>query len=170
MRVSILIAALALASCSGGADETTEAQPETGAEAPAETPAETPPAETSEPEMPEAEPVKLTGKFCYFSKTETETEAMEVTFPEAGDITGIHYGVVHDEANAYFTAFDIDMTAGQYTSSGAVSFDTVYEVDGFTDSEKATWTFSEQTATSEVKTLTTAACEGLVERVHPPIE
>lgn len=173
MRLLVILAGLALAACSSETKDAAETPPDAILDPATVASDESPPAETSETdemEKPVADPAKLTGKHCYFLKTETETQALEVTFPEAADITGTHYGVVHDEANAYFTAFDIKMTSGQYVPGGFVSFETIIEVDGDTQTEVATWTFTEEAASNQFVSLEAAECEGLIQRVHPPIE
>ena len=176
MRFSILMAALVLAGCSGETEEATTPPSEAMS-----APAEAPPAETTEvdapdvlenvdAETPNQEPVILSGKHCYFSQTEQETEALEVEFAESGKITGYHYGAIHDAANAYYAAFDIDLSNGQLADDGGVTFDSVIEVDGDTQSETVAWVLTEEAASNEFKTLAAAACEGLMERVRPPIE
>ncbi len=170
MRIAIICAAFALAAC-GGAEDETLPEPDATAER-SETPEIIENAEEVpvEPEAVAPELTKLSGKNCYFSQTEQVTEALEVTFAEDGGIAGFHYGTIHDDANAYYAAFDVDLSNGQAMPDGSVQFDSVIEVDGDTQTETAVWTFTEELATTSVNQLSAADCEGLMDRVRPPIE
>lgn len=164
MRFTILLAASAMATvltaCGGNPPENPEV--DIVAEAPT-------------PEVPlEAVVVEapaMVGQFCYFSDTETETEGLDVTLTETGEATGRHFGSIHNEAAAYYTAFDIALSNGEVGEAQTVNFDAVIEVDGDTHRENIDWVITAQSA-SEVgveKIMSSVRCNGLMDRVWPPM-
>lgn len=168
MRWMTGLMALAVVSACGGAEE---AAPPAEADAPA------PPAEAeAAPPAPVApdEPIPplAPGSFCYFHQDEAVTEALELTVTDAAIASGSHFGVVHDEANSYFTAFDTELTNGVFGGDGTATFDAVTEVDGDTQISEELWALTPETATRpglDAPLLTEAPCEGLVDRVFPPM-
>jgi len=165
MRIPVLIAAVLLAGCGGQEPATDEAAAPSAEETTAqETVAETPPVTVEE--------AYLTGQHCYFSQTDTETEGLDVMFLEDGSASGVHFGTVHDEANAYFATWETTLSGGEVGEASTVYFSAVTEVDGDTQTAETEWVITDASA-SEVgveKSLPPAECEGLVERVWPPIE
>lgn len=163
MRWTPLFAAAALAAC--GQSET--ATPELELETP---PPVAEDASTAEDAMI-VEEAYLDGTHCYFNQNETVTEGLTVTFNTDGSAAGRHFGTIHDEASAYYTAFDVALSEGEVGEASTVNFSAVIEVDGDTQFENTDWVITEASA-SEVgveKTLNPTECDGLIERVWPPI-
>ena len=118
------------------------------------------------------EEVYLTGQHCYFGKTDTETEGLDVMFLEDGSATGRHFGTVHDEANSYFASWETVLSGGEVGEASTVYFKAETEVDGYTETAETEWIVTDASA-SEVgveKFLAPTECEGLQESVWPPIE
>ena len=144
MRWMTGLMALAVVSACGGADD-----PDRPAEADAPAPTDTiteaaPPAP---PAPDELIPPLVAGDFCYFHQDEAVTEALELTVTDVATASGSHFGVVHDEANSYFTAFETELTNGRFGGDGTATFDAVTEVDGDTQASEELWTLTPQTAT-----------------------
>lgn len=159
MRWTVLMAGAALlAAC--GADEGTETLE-----------IDTPPSAEAPETLPVIEAEMLTGTHCYFSQTETETEGLTVTFDANGTATGRHFGTIHDEASAYFAAFDVTLTEGEVGEADTVSFDAVIEVDGDTQFETSDWVITEASANmvGVEEALLPTECDGLMDRIWPPI-
>ena len=93
-----------------------------------------------------------------------------MTFPESGEVSGFHYGTIHDEEAAYFAAFDITLSSAVAGPDNSYTFDSLIEVDGDTQTEQVTWTLTETKASTRLTELDAAECDGLMNRVHPPIE
>lgn len=142
----------------------------------------TPPAEMSTPTGPDtngmarAEPPLNAslgpGTYCYFRDDADVTEGLEITVPEDGAITGQNYGTIHQEAEGYYTSFSVTMTAGTSAEDGTLTFDTVTEVDGDTQTGQATWSVTPDSAAPDglETSLGSAPCDTLEMRVFPPIE
>ena len=169
MRWMTGLVALAVVSACGGGEAPTS---------PDEADAPAPPAPLTEAAPPapvapdEPIPPLAAGDFCYFHQDEAVTEALELTVTDAATASGSHFGVVHDEANSYFTAFDTELTNGVFGGDGTATFDAVTEVDGDTQTGEEQWTLTPETATRtglDAPLLTEAPCDGLVDRVFPPM-
>lgn len=166
MRWTMMILAATLAAC--GSDNT-----EPVVEAPVTVP-ETQESVTEAPgiDVPAAEAAPLTGTYCYFSDTATETEGMIVTLNENGTAEGRHFGTIHDEASAYYASFEVTLSNGQPTVADVFSFDAVVEVDGDTQEGSVDWVIRQDSANElgNDKPLATADCDGLEDRIWPPVE
>lgn len=169
MKRIVFTGFLALAAC-GGSEVAEEAET---------VPADAPVA-VEEVEIDVNEPVPapvetaelMPGNYCYFHEDEVATEAVEIEVAEDGRISGVHYGTVHDEENAYFTAFDTTLSAGEMDEDGNVNFQTVTEVDGDRQEGEQAWSITPDGATlvGFEPVIGIAECDGIVDRVWPPIE
>jgi len=160
MRIALIIAVGTLSACG--------AQPPTSEDSTASEITETIVSEA----MPPVQETYLDGQHCYFSKTDTETEALDVTFYADGSATGNHFGTVHDEANAYYTSWETALNDGEVGEASGVNFNAVTEIEGDTQTNNTDWIITDSSA-SEVgveKSMTSVPCEGLVDRVWPPVE
>ena len=169
MRWMTGLVALAVVSACGGGEAPTSPD-EAGAPAPPAPLIEAAPPAPVAPDDPI--PPLAAGSFCYFHQDEAVTEALELTVTDAAMASGDHFGVVHDEANSYFAAFDTELTNGRFGGDGTATFDAVTEVDGDTQTSEEQWTLTPETATRtglDAPVLTEAPCEGLVDRVFPPM-
>ena len=172
MKRIVFAGLLALAACGGGGGETID---------------DVDTVETVAPEAPVEETVELAedvgqamdepatlvaGNYCYFHADGVTTEAVEIEVAEDGTYSGSHYGEVHDQENAYYVAFDTALNGGVLDEDGNVTFDTVTEVDGDTQAGEQTWSIT-PTSASMVDfepAFPAAECEGLMDRIWPPIE
>ena len=112
------------------------------------------------------------GTHCYFRDDESTTEALEITVTGAGAISGANYGIIHQEEEAYYASFTIELTEGEAGADGLVTFDSVTEVDGDTQTGPMVWTLSPDAAAPEGfldQPLQPADCEGLEDRIFPPM-
>lgn len=158
MRLLPLFSAMAaLSACGGPPAETAPADP-----APA-------PAVPSETSTDRALPLPA-GQHCYFRDSTDVTEGLELTVTETGDISGSSYGSIHQEAEAYYASFDIELTSGSVSEDGLVTFESVTRVDGDTQIGTMSWSITPDAAAPEGfldEPMQPAACEGLVERIFP---
>lgn len=167
MRLTILAAALVLSACGGSgtpeADDAIAADP--GA---SETAVDGAAADVAEPTD------VLLGTLCYRYEDDAVTEGLEIEVAESGAVTGYHFGTIHDEAAAYFAAFETELTGGQFGDTDEVTFQTYTEVDGDTQTGEETWTITTDgakiTAFEDGGTLTPFSCEELLFSIWPPIE
>lgn len=177
MRFTILTAAIALlAACSpsqptddGSADAPVAPAGTADVEADA-TPGATEPA-VDEPVATLAEPLPA-GQYCYYRDSAETTEALEIEVSEEGDVSGTNYGNIHQEEAAYYASFWIELTDGGFGEDGLYTFDSVTEVDGDTQVGTMTWSITPDTAAPEGfmdKPLQSADCEGLEDRIFPPM-
>ena len=167
MRTYLLItAALALTACGGGKDD---ASSEAG-DAPGAAPASV----EAAPATPEAAPPNPldAGTYCYFRDDENVTEALEITVADNGLVSGENYGNIHQEAAAYYASFSTELSNGVQGAGDEIMFDHVTEVDGDTQSGKVMWRLTPETAAPDGldTLLEEAECEGLADRVFPPME
>lgn len=128
------------------------------------------------PHVPEKPPVAATplsaGTHCYFREDESTTEGLEITLTEDGAMTGYNYGNIHQEEQAYYASFTIDLTDGVAGADNLVTFDSVTEVDGDTQTGPMAWIITEDSAAPEGfldKPMQTADCDGLEDRIFPPL-
>lgn len=177
MRFTTLTAAIAMmAACSpsapagdGSADAPVPPAESPQAEAGA-TP-DTPEAAADEPATAAADPLAA-GQYCYYRDSADTTEAMEIEVTEEGDVSGTNYGNIHQEEAAYYASFWIELTNGGFGENGLYTFDSVTEVDGDTQVGTMTWSITPETAAPDGfmdKPLQAADCEGLEERIFPPM-
>lgn len=167
MRLTILAAALVLSACGGSgtpeADDSVAADrgvSELGVDA----------ASADANEATDA----LLGTICYRYEDDAVTEGLEIEVAESGSVTGYHFGTIHDEAAAYFAAFETELSEGQFGDTDEVTFQTYTEVDGDTQTGEETWTITADgariTAFEDGGTLTPFSCEELLFSIWPPIE
>lgn len=164
---SIIISATALfaVACSPNSD-TDVAGDEVAAPPPAENETEETGEETA------AMPRLAVGQYCYFRDSADTTEALEIEVSGDGAVTGSNYGNIHQEDAGYFASFDIALTSGEIVEDGLITFDSVTEVDGDTQVGTMTWSITEDAASPEGfqgEPLTPASCDGLEDRVFPPM-
>ena len=177
MRFIILTTAMALrAACNPSAPANDDP-----ADAPVP-PTENPQAEASptpdaaeatadDPATAAADPLPA-GQYCYYRDSADTTEAMEIEVTEEGDVSGTNYGNIHQEEAAYYASFWIELTNGGFGENGLYTFDSVTEVDGDTQVGTMTWSITPETAAPDGfmdKPLQAADCEGLEERIFPPM-
>ncbi len=166
MRYLVIAGALALASCGG--PDTPEGDTETDTAAPAVQGETT---ETTAAVEPETDPLSP-GTYCYYRDDENVTEGLQVMVTDTGTVSGENYGTIHQEAAGYFASFTTTLTEGQTGDNADVTFDTVTEVDGDTQMGSAIWELTPDTAAPDgLETLLASApCDGLADRVFPPVE
>ncbi len=172
MKLIVFAGFLALAACGSGGEATDDVEtvetvkPEAPVEETVELAEDIGPAPEEEPAMLEA------GSYCYFHEDEVATEGVEIEVTEEGGISGTHYGTVHDEENAYYTAFETMLNSGTLDEDGNITFETITQVDGDTQSGEQTWSIT-PTLASMVDfepAFPATECEGLVDRIWPPVE
>jgi hypothetical protein len=169
MRPVLLAVFLPLAACGGNDDEPAPAQPRT--EASAETVEAPGPEQQPLPEIvsPLADAAPLTpGLYCYYRNDENVTEGLKITVSDAGAVSGDNYGIIHQRAADYFASFTTTLSSGTLNETAAVTFETMTNVDGETQSSSAIWYLSEEGAVPDGLdiTLEPVACEGLEEKVQ----
>ncbi len=139
LSVMALALALALALAGCGAPQVEEAADPVSAQTgppPAESRAE--PVAPTEPGPAEIA-VMPAGQYCYLRESDTSTEGLEITVSDGGIYSGRHYGTVHDQQAAYFTAFETKLTQGSPDRGGLVTFQAYTEVDGDTQTGEDGW-------------------------------
>ncbi|MEQ8557662.1 MAG: hypothetical protein RIB03_05040 [Henriciella sp.] len=170
MRILTFLAASAILAACGGADDTPS---DIAAPAPPATETgQTPPSSAaSGGDRAASATLDLpVGTHCYFRDDASTTEGLEVTVSEAGDFSGSNYGLIHQEEEAYYASFDITLTNGRTGESGLVTFDSVTEVDGDTQTGTMTWEITSQGAAPDgflEEPMQPADCDGLADRVFP---
>ena len=172
MKRIVFAGFLALAACGGGGEPTDETdavetvEPEAPVEETVELAEDIGPAPEEEPAMLEA------GSYCYFHQDEVATEGVEIEVTEDGGISGAHYGTVHDAENAYYTAFETMLNAGTLDEDGNITFETITQVDGDTQSGEQTWSITPTLASlvDFEPAFPATECEGLTDRIWPPVE
>lgn len=103
-------------------------------------PTEDPPETAGEPEAievqesPVAAPAEApgiaAGDYCYFAEDDNSTEGASLTIAANGSVSGVHFGTIHNEENAYYAGFDTILTDGQISDEKPVKFNTETRVDG----------------------------------------
>lgn len=172
-RVFVAILGLTLAAC-GKSDDASA--PET----PAPTTTATPEHVTIEPPTPDPRPPELPpmleGEFCFFKADADTDEGLRVTFDGTSG-QGSHFGVIHQEEEAYYAAFDTQLSSGEILPDGTYKFTTVTEVDGDTQHGEEIWTITPDNAFRPAlvdmggSPLLSASCTGLEDQVYGgPIE
>lgn len=165
MKYYVIAGLLALASCGGpdAPDGDTETDTASAPEAPA-------PSEPVKAE-PQTDPLDA-GVYCYFRDDENVTEGLEITVTDDGGVSGENYGTIHQEAAGYYASFTTTLTEGQTGETADVTFETVTEVDGDTQMGSAIWELTPEAAAPDgLDTLLASAdCDGLQDRVFPPVE
>lgn len=167
MRTFLLItAALALTACGNGKDEASSEGADATAAGTASTETVSPTAEAAPPNPLDA------GMYCYFRDDENVTEALEITVADNGLVSGENYGNIHQEAAAYYASFSTELSNGVQGAGDEVMFDHVTEVDGDTQSGKVMWRLTPENAAPDgLDTLLGEAdCDGLMDRVFPPMD
>ncbi len=171
IKQALSVMALALAGC--GAPQVREAAEPGSAQT------EPPSAEMSfEPVAPAGPaPVEIAvmqaGQYCYLLESETSTEGLEITVSNGGVYSGSHYGTVHDEPAAYFTAFETSLSAGRPDSENRVVFQSRTEVDGDTQTGEDIWKITPDKAHPEAfadAVMKPADCASLANTVWPVLE
>ncbi|MGB3626626.1 MAG: hypothetical protein WA989_12405 [Henriciella sp.] len=167
-RLLFMASAVALAACGGGAPDGEEAG---NADAPASNPATDFTAEDTAPEPAAPNPLDA-GTYCYYRDDENVTEALEIEVAANGMLSGENYGSIHQEAAAYYASFTTELSNGLQGPGDEVMFDQVTEVDGDTQRGKVMWRLTPQSAAPDgLETLLNEAdCDGLKDRVFPPID
>ena len=167
MRLTLIAAGLVLAACGAPSDgvANTDAEP----------PQELTLAPEPEPQQVAAPEIAMleAGRYCYLMESETSTEGLELDVSPSGVYSGRHYGTVHDEAAAYYTAFETTLSHGEAMPGMEVNFQTYTEVDGDTQSGAETWVImadSAHRAAFPEAALGEAACDHVSNTVWPPIE
>lgn len=161
IKAAIFLSAIMLAAC-GDRDETVPADP--------------PPVPPEAGEAAEAGGAAGTalapGTYCYFREDADTTEALEILVTEAGEISGTNYGSIHQEEQAYYASFEIELTSGVAGADGDITFDSVTQVDGDTQTGPMTWSIAPDAAAPDGfvdKPLQPAECDGLEDLVFPPM-
>jgi len=171
-RTLLAILGLTLAACGGRDDASAPETPETDTTATPEHLTLIEP--TPDPAPPEAPPM-LVGEFCFFKADENTDEGLRVVF-DGTTGSGAHFGVIHQEEEAYYAAFDTQLSNGQILADGAYKFTTVTEVDGDTQHDEEVWRITPQLAhlsdlEEEAYVLESASCTGLEDQVYgEPVE
>lgn len=167
MRLTILAAGLFLAACSSPSGEPDGTGSDTAEEA----------AITAEPAAAPATKPKVAtleaGRYCYLIESDTSTEGLEIEVSPSGVYSGRHFGTVHDEAAAYYTAFETALSHGAAKEEMRVDFQTYTEVDGDTQTGEDSWvirTDSAHLVAFPDAVMASAPCETLAATVWPPIE
>ena len=104
------------------------------------------------------------GDHCYSFESDQSTEGLRLTVNEKGSVMGVHFGVIHDEENAYYAAFETTLTDGQISGTNTVKFNTETHVDGDHQFGEDNWVIMPEMAhlmNWPDKPLTTTECEGL---------
>ena len=159
-----IVSGIILSACQAAEDKTPAPTP-----TPLITPTETPtPAPTTTSAAASLEP----GKYCYFLKNETSTEGLQLTILENGSASAQYFGTIHNDASAYYAAFETQLSNASLDNTGKATFSAITEVDGDTQHNQETWQFSKETATSVDHnfSLTTSPCATLMDKVWPQVE
>ncbi len=130
------------------------------------------PSGTPEPKPAAAAQSMSSGKYCYFAKNETSTEGFQLTITEAETASAQYFGTIHNDASAYYAAFETQLSNGKLDAKGKATFSSVTEVDGDTQTGQETWVFTPDQAHSNdgrVK-LSKAPCATLLDSVWPQVE
>lgn len=109
------------------------------------------------------------GEYCYFRDDADVTEGVRLIAGGDGSLSGKNYGVIHQEGEGYYSAFEIDLSGGRLTESGLVLFNANTRVDDDVRSGTMLWSISEKKAAPDGldSKLKTVACDGLEDRVFP---
>ncbi|WP_300378158.1 hypothetical protein [Henriciella sp.] len=113
--------------------------------------------------------VLQTGEYCYFRDDAEVTEGVRLIAGGDGSLSGRNYGVIHQEGEGYYSAFEIDLNGGRLTESGLVLFNANTRVEGDVRSGTMLWNISEDSAAPDGldTKLDNVACDGLEDRVFP---
>ena len=111
----------------------------------------------------------MVGRFCFFHQDENATTGLEVTIAENGSAKAEHFGAIHMEEQAYYAAFETELTEGKMEEDGRVSFQSLTEVDGDVQSGEEEWLISRDGAAQVGigPLLQPDDCETLTDKVFP---
>lgn len=118
---------------------------------------------------PEIVPEFSPGDHCYFSGTDNSTEGMRLTVLDGGAVSGLYFGIIHNDENAYYAGFDTTLTDGQISDSDPVRFNTETHVDGDHQFGTENWVLTPDMVHQvnwPDKPLSSVPCEGLETRVY----
>lgn len=109
-----------------------------------------------------------TGDHCYFSQTDNSTEGLRLTVMDGGAASGQHFGIIHNDENAYYAGFETTLTDGQISGDDPVRFNTETHVDGDHQFGTENWVLTPDVAHRfnwPDNPLCSTPCDGLEARV-----
>lgn len=109
------------------------------------------------------------GEHCYFRDDREVTEAVQLVAGGDGSLSGTNFGVIHQDGEGIYSAFEIDLSGGRLTESGLILFNADTRVEGTTRTGSMLWRLSEDAAAPNglKGEMEPVDCDGLEDRVFP---
>ncbi len=101
-------------------------------------------------------PALSPGKYCYVAETDIETTHARLDIDASDRVTGDTRGVIHDEANSYYTSY-AQRVDGTIDGSN-LNLDVATWIEYDKQNEQETWKVSDDTLTVNGTPLTTESC------------